>query len=50
MKRWFLIFMRYDAWIDLHCARLSGNKQIQAYAITKIAEIDKELDHLAVQH
>jgi len=48
MKKWFLLYQRFDASIDLYCSRLSGNKAMGKWAISKIAEIDRELDLLSV--
>jgi hypothetical protein len=48
MKKWFLHYQRFDASIDLYCARLSGNKALAQRAISLIATIDRELDLLSV--
>jgi hypothetical protein len=48
VRKWFLLYSRFDAHIDLYCGEVSGNQVMKDYARRRIIEIDHELDLLMI--
>ena len=49
MKLWWK-FVRYQLSVDLYLARIGGNKELAIDTACRIADVDRQLDLLEINH
>ncbi len=46
---YWLEFLRYANFIDLHGAKLSGNNDVAAWCRLRISDLDRQIDNFRIQ-
>lgn len=46
---YWLEFLRYANFIDLHAAKFSGNNDVAAWCRLRISDLDRQIDNFRIQ-